>query len=224
MLKKHLFKRIWILPVLIWINLGTSCTSSTTTDDAATEAVVITLWWVIFNYPANCSDNSCGANDLIDTPDLKETEKVEASVVHGTGQTTDKGGNVLLISSLYPTSTDLGKYGAAHKKGLLKPFGKGLLNPVGAEIHLFIYSSGATIDEHLDKQLTTLTNPSCNGFGGNNSCKYIQEAVHLPGKSKTDVFVIAKPEQLIKDASSIVLRDDKGLKAMVRTTIPSANN
>lgn len=212
-----------MLLVLLCLSLNMSCTSTVTTKENADlnnrEPVAITLWWIIFNYPENCSDNSCGANDLVDGPEIEDSEKVQASVVYGTGQLTDKNGNVTLVSHLYPTDIDLGNYGPAHSNGMLEPLGKGLQNVEGAEIHLFINSSGPVIDEYVDEQLTTLSNASCDTQGGPNHCRYIQEAVHKPGKSTANVFVIGKPEQIIESASSTIYSDGIGLKVIVRTSI-----
>lgn len=212
----------WVLvpTTLVCLAIGMGSPRSVAAEESDGEPVVMTLWWVIFNYPQNCSDGSCGANDLADEPGLADDKKVKASVVYGTGQVTDEEGKVMLVSSLYPTDADLGDSGPApFSDGLLKPFGKGLLNVTGANIHLVMRSHGPVIDEYLDKQLTTVVDPGCQAKGGPNECRYIYGAVHPPGQERADVIVFGKPGQVIEGASSTMFWEDNGLKAIVRTIV-----
>ena len=209
-----------VVTILVCLAVSMSFAGPVAADDNRGEPVVVTMWWVIFNYPENCSDNSCGANDLVDAPDLVDDKKIKTSVVYGTGQVTDEEGRVMLVSSLYPTDTDFGGPGPApFSDGLLRPFGKGLLNIAGAEIHLVMRSHGPVIDEHVDEQLTSLIDSGCQAKGGPNECRYILGAVHLPGQETADVIVFGKPDQVIEGASSIIFSDDNGLKAIVRTIV-----
>lgn len=225
MLKTYTLK--WTLTMTALICLAVSTNANTvsaatkSTEHHKGEPVVVTLWWVIFNYPENCSDNSCGANDMEEAPNASDDKKVHASVVYGTGQITDEEGKVMLVSSLYPSDVDFGNSGAKafRTERLLKPFGKGLLNPKGAHIHLVMRSHGQVIDEHVNEQLTTLSNAGCQSQGGPNECKYIYGAVHHAGQETSDVIVFGKPGQVIEGASSRVFWEDNGLKAIVRTTI-----
>ena len=137
-------------------------TSQLTPDDA------VTLWWVVFNNPASCTQGQggyhCGEGDLTD-PD------VQASVLHASGKLINRSGSAHFTSYLPINNIN----------GAL--FGPGLLNPETADIHFVVRTHGSKITELLYDQLHTFDG-GCNnstastGSPGPNTCEDIQFAVH----------------------------------------------
>lgn len=126
-----------------------------------TPGNAVTLWWIIFNNPAECSA-SCGEDDLFD-------EDVAASIVHADGEVVGRSGRAhysdVLAKGVEPSfgGTPFG-------------FGPGVVNTWGAEVLALVLDHGAaeTDPEKLERQLTTfldcLQDPS--------PCTDLQFAVH----------------------------------------------
>ena len=87
----------------------------------------VTIWWVIFNHPENCSHGAlglrCGEGDLSEPA-------VDASVVYGAGHVIGGSG----------MGTFGGWIGVGDTDGAL--FGPGLTNPLGADIHFVVHDHG----------------------------------------------------------------------------------
>ena len=110
-----------------------------------------TFWWIIFNHPGACAA-SCGGSDF-GNPD------VEASVLNATGRIADAHGN-LTTSAFLPV-------GFIHTNpssgNVRQPFGPGLQNLKGAEVHVVVRSHGlATANV---EQISTLFG-DCNADDG----------------------------------------------------------
>jgi hypothetical protein len=98
---------------------------------------VVTVWWVVFNNPAACSNGEppnpatgfpgtkCGPGDLF-------VPAVQASAVHAAGHVIGSNG--------------MGDYAGYLSVGSTKQqvlFGPGLTNPLGADIHLIVHDHDA---------------------------------------------------------------------------------
>jgi hypothetical protein len=144
-----------------------------------TPGEAITLWWVFFNFPEHCTAPvpglaQCSEADLFN-------EAVQASVMYATGHVIGGSGhgNYGSYRSVGDTSGDV--FG-----------GPGLLNPLGAEIHMVLRTHGPTIPGLVNEQINTF-NGGCQppewwdgptpphwGAPGPNECVDLQFAVHLP--------------------------------------------
>jgi hypothetical protein len=94
----------------------------------------ITVWWVIFNHPENCSHGAlglrCGEGDLFEP-------SVEASVLYGAGHVIGGSG-----------ATGYGGWiGIGETDGAL--FGPGLLRPFSADIHLVVHDHGVLSPDQI---------------------------------------------------------------------------
>jgi len=91
------------------------------------------VWWIIFNNPGACDPSGCSDADFGITA-------VEASVLNATGRVADANGNGdVSFNAFLP----VGFIHTAPASGNLRqPFGPGLQNVQGAEIHLVIKSHG----------------------------------------------------------------------------------
>ena len=136
------------------------------------------VWWVIFNNPAGCSDGECGENDVLPPP---STPEVEVSPVWATGGIVgpDRGGH-------FSARLGVGKDAAPGQI----IFGDALTNPMGAEIHMIVrYHGPARWDdpEALLSQMSTFqgycTPASSLGVGTDESafsCFEPQATMHMP--------------------------------------------
>ncbi len=140
------------------------------TDDGVTMTIhtsdlepgaAYTVWWVIFNDPAMCSDGVCGMNDLLP---FGGSPAVMSSVVRATGHVIGNNG--------------VGDFAAHLEEG--NPlgqvlFGPGLLDARGAEIHLVVRSHGQPIPGLVDEQISMF-----NGGCKVNTCTDVQFTIHQP--------------------------------------------
>ncbi len=129
-----------------------------------------TNWYAIFNHPEFCSDPGCGGKDL-PPPFGTGDPRVEGSLVWATGRVVDANGQGNFSGHL--------GVGKAAAPGVV-PAGDGLLNPLGAEIHIAVRAHGpALTGAALQAQLTMLNggcppNPAAN-------CQNVQVAMqHFP--------------------------------------------
>lgn len=143
---------------------------------------VYTIWWVIFNDAASCSDGACGLDDLF---------YIEAD---GSIQKDEFGQRVLNFDALetaqvsiqFATGGLVGEGGAGHFAAALAAgdavpgiiVGPGLIDPATAEVHLVVRTHGALVPELFDAQISD--------FGGGCEpadappCDDVQAAVHMP--------------------------------------------
>lgn len=161
---------------------------ASTIRTTATPGHAITLWYVIFNAPENCSDGMCGADDLFLDPaaggaggfNAAQIGAARISVVYGgDGAVANAGGRLALDGGLaegeVPTGANQVVIGAG---GALVPLGpvSGLEDAQAAEVHIVLQDHGLADDDPavLASQLS-----SFNG-GCNPTCWDIQFSVHLP--------------------------------------------
>ena len=112
---------------------GVSMSIQTTGLDQA----AYTVWWIVFNSPANCSDGVCGEDDIfifdddgnIVGPNVPGREAAEISVLRAAGNVVGAAGRTGFAGHLQ----------AGNTKGQ-ELFGPGLTNVEGAEIHLVVRS------------------------------------------------------------------------------------
>jgi hypothetical protein len=103
-----------------------------------------TVWWIIFNNPAACTDAFHGLGLLCGEGDLG-SPAVAASVLFATGHVVGQNGK--------------GNFGAHLHVGQMTNdvlFGPGLLDPRGAEIHVIVRSHGDPIPGLVREQISTV--------------------------------------------------------------------
>ena len=127
-----------------------------TTD--LTEGHAYTLWWVVFNNPEYCVDGCNGDDFEANGGD----PRVEASQLYASGNVVTGIGSVGFGAHLAVGDTS----GAE--------FGPGLLDPMGAEIHVVVRTHGAVLPGEVAAQTLTLSG------GCNPECTNLQAALHLP--------------------------------------------
>ncbi len=123
----------------------------------------VTVWWVVFNHPERCANGHdglrCGAGDL-------RAAAVDGSVLWATGAVIrDDGG-----------ADFRGYLSTAKTAGAL--FGPGLVNPLGADVHLVVRSHGPALPEFLYAQLYSFGGGCKNAppKTGPNTCQDLQYA------------------------------------------------
>ncbi len=153
--------------------IATLHTSALTPND------VVTMWWVVFNEPENCSD-ACGEDDifLFDGAEMLigengaelNMEQIEAAQIALMGAT----GNVIPDDGSGHFSAVLS---AGDNPNLV--FGPALLSPMSAEIHLVLRTHGTMVTGALDAQIIAF-NGGCASEWPHAPCQDVQFAVHLP--------------------------------------------
>jgi len=108
----------------------------------------VTVWWVIFNHPENCSDNDCGFNDIFeyDENHLLKLGETGLPIPYQPGRDATGwsllggGGHVVELdgSAEFHSHLPIGDVNEAIA-------GPGLLDPMKAEIHLVIRTHGPAI-------------------------------------------------------------------------------
>lgn len=153
---------------------------------AAAHGHAVTLWYVIFNAPENCSDDACGEDDIFlggdpnNGFDFNQIEAARISVVYGgDGDVVNGGGRLALDGGLaegeVPTGNRQVVIGAAD--GALVPgpvTGLEVGKARSAEIHIVLQDHGQahTDPAQLERQLMGF-HTACNS-----SCEDIQFAIH----------------------------------------------
>jgi hypothetical protein len=151
---------------------------SATIDDFQLEpGHAYSVWWVIFNDPEYCSGGVCGEDDIFDEDgNVVLTEAADISALNATGGVADGAGRAFFEASL--PKGDTGPYQVL--------FGDGLVDPMGAEVHLVVRSHGpALTGDALEGQLTTFGGSCTEATGGPAGadgfvCFDDQFAVHQP--------------------------------------------
>jgi hypothetical protein len=140
---------------------------------------IITVWWIVFNNPAACS-NPCGINDL---PFLGGDPAVQAAGLWATGGVADDEGELELKAELE----------VGNPPGQILPWSApgGLLDLKGAEIHIIVRTHGPEQEGLFHEQITTFgggcnNTPPALGVPGTYECADIQAAIFLPGESDDD--------------------------------------
>jgi len=111
---------------------------------------VVTMWWVVFNHPENCSGPSAGHPFQCGRSDLANPA-VEASVLYAAGRVTSDGG-----AAFYGAHLSVGDTSGAL-------FGPGLLFPGSAHVHLVLHDHGPADPRIVSQELHSfdVCNPTC---------------------------------------------------------------
>lgn len=128
-----------------------------------------TVWWVIFNNPEQCLEG-CGLDDIIDPARRAATQ---VAVGFAAGHVVGQNGKGLFSARL--AVGDLSGFGGGGDLMPPPPLGPGLLDPMGAEVHLVIRTHGQQIPTLVDEQIR-----SFDGGCSFNMCADQQFSVHLP--------------------------------------------
>jgi hypothetical protein len=144
---------------------------------------VVTIWWVIFDEPENCSNGECSLSDIF----LMDRDGNYILDGNGRTQLNRDGVEAAQISNFWAAGTIVDEDGSARFKGHMAIgdttadtlFGSALQNPMSAEVHLVARTHGPIIPGLIHEQLLT-------GWGGcpnpddRSPCKDIQVAFFLP--------------------------------------------
>ncbi|MDX1615107.1 MAG: hypothetical protein R3300_12415 [Candidatus Promineifilaceae bacterium] len=131
-----------------------------------TPGHALTVWWVIFNYPENCTGGECGLDDAFPPPGNVEAG---ASVSFAAGHVIGDDGQ--------------GNFGAhISVGGDAAPWTVGLLEPRTAEVHFVLRDHGPAIPELVQEQIRT-AGGGCNNippFTGSYTCVDVQAGRFSP--------------------------------------------
>lgn len=142
----------------------------------------VTVWWVVFNEPAKCSDNECGENDIFNLDADGEF------ILNDDGSTpvNAAGRKAAKITALRADGHVIDESGAAQFSSRLPIgdasealFGGGLQNPMTAEIHLVLRTHGPAIPGKVDSMIYSL-NGGCEAAWPNPPCANVQFAIFKP--------------------------------------------
>ena len=132
----------------------------------------VTLWWVLFNNPENCTDG-CGSDDF-------RTESVRADVMYADGEIIDNSGKRLFVSH-----RKIGDLSGSMASILFEGEARGIEDSFDTEVHAVLRTHGQVIPG-LEDAMTGTFNGGCQGFPpeagepGPNTCANIQFSIHLP--------------------------------------------
>lgn len=146
----------------------------------------VTLWYVVFNDPGNCSDGVCGEDDIFvdgmmdKGPDLDAIDEAEVSVVYAAGRVVRRSGRVVLRGGLeedeVPGGTNQVVIGHPDDGSLIPSPVTGIKDVEESEVHVVVQDHGrAHRNRALRHQQLTQFQGACNP-----DCVDIQFAVHLP--------------------------------------------
>lgn len=140
-----------------------------------TPGHAVTMWWVVFNHPENCTNptvaSRCGEGDILVSGG---DESVDGNVLYASGHVIGPDGE-----------GNFGAYlGVGDDSGIVL-MGGGLTNPLGADVHLVVRDHGPADGALLGDQLSTFGGgcsnaPEGTGTAGDYECNDIQFAVHEP--------------------------------------------
>ena len=142
----------------------------------------VTVWWVVFNAPGQCSDGECGENDIFNLDaDGKFILNDDGSPpINGAGL------EAAQISALRADGHVIDRDGAAQFRSHLPVgavseaiFGPGLQKPMAAEVHLIVRTHGPAAAGKIDSMLYNI-NGGCEGAFPNPPCEDVQFAVFKP--------------------------------------------
>ncbi len=132
---------------LVRTDAGVSATLATSGLPAGD---VVTVWWVVFNHPENCSGPSAGHPFQCGRSDLGNPA-VGASVLFAAGRIIGDGGD-----AYYGAHLSVGDISGAL-------FGPGLLLPRSAHVHLVLHDHGPADPRIVSQELRSfdVCNPTC---------------------------------------------------------------
>lgn len=147
---------------------------------------VYTVWWIIFNYPENCSDGICGPDDVFLTDGGGRFILDQAGERQMNRISIETAG----ISSLRATGGIVNEDGTAKFRAHLPigdttdyvHFGNALMvHPMGAEFHFILRTHGPVIPELLWEQLFT-HDGGCIEPDMRHLCRNTQYGIFLPAQ------------------------------------------
>lgn len=145
----------------------------------------VTIWWVIFNKPENCSEGDCGVDDVVLVDETGTILKND----EGAPQPNVAGRTAAGVAQLTATGTVVDEDGSAKFLARLPvgdtndaQFGPGLLNPMTADVHLVARTHGPASPGVLHEQLTTPWGGCPDGWP-KAPCGNVQVAVHSLSES-----------------------------------------
>ena len=129
---------------LVRNDTGISASFKTT---GLTPGNAVTLWFVVFNNPGECSAPGCGPDDMGDTPAQGDCLYAGGPVIGGDGQG-NFGGHLNV--------GDTSRSGLAELMGGCENCTPGLINPEGALVTLAVHDHGpARTGQALTEQIST---------------------------------------------------------------------
>ena len=138
---------------------GSAAASFTLRTSDLPAGHTVTVWWVVFNDPANCTHGEaglrCGPGDL---PPYGGNNSAVTSIVYAAGHVVGGSG----------TAAFAGHLSTADVAGAL--FGPGLINPLGADIHLVAHDHGILVPQQRAEGI--------HNFGPCNPCADVQFSPH----------------------------------------------
>jgi hypothetical protein len=169
---------------VVWLSPGFPIVSGSSsvlrrTSDVATMHIassgfapdtVVTAWWVVFNYPLNCTHPNTATNSLCGGPDIANPA-TGTTYQWADGQVVHEEGEVALKASLAVGDS-------THCASAALPC-VGLLDVGGAEYHIALRSMGPIVPSLLSAQLTTLNGGCQPGEPNAGRCANVQGAAHL---------------------------------------------
>ncbi len=144
----------------------------------------VTVWWVVFNQPQNCSDQECGENDVFNLGadekpilnsdgsapmNMAAIDAAKISILRADGHVIDNSGDARYAAGLVKGDTS---------EAIIGP---GLIDPIFAEIHLVLRSHGPAVAGKLDDMLYSI-NGGCADKFPNPPCTDLQYSVFMPPK------------------------------------------
>jgi hypothetical protein len=140
---------------------------------------VVTIWWLIFNHPENCSE-SCGLDDFA----VVDEEGVRQYADDGSPLNNVMGQNATGFGQLRATGTIVDVDGSAEFRAHLFlgddieiDIGSGLLDALGSEVHLVARTHGPAIPGSIHDQMNTPWG-GCPDSWPKDPCEDIQVAIH----------------------------------------------
>lgn len=207
----------------------------------------VTVWWLVFNNPAACTENPgglerCGPNDVFGPAYVESLENgapdpaliapnlaAQIGVVFATGGTTNAQGWIRLVGAIYRSAPggglDIGSGNIVDPLAL----GRGYENP-NAEVHLVVRDHGKAHPNRteLRSQILNFLEPYCSDpnldyFAGPNLCRDAQFAQFAPGETGTDgVFEFHDPAHAVHGALAHLERNGDMMQFVIETQVTPA--
>ena len=233
-----------LIAIVLLVVLGAALTAQTAEARGWRSPNAVTLWWVIFNHPENCTFNpggaeQCGSVDVfgqafLDSiaagdPDptlIAPNLDAGLAVVYATGNRTNRFGRVRLVASIYrsPEGLNLGAETIVDPLGLNRA-----LENVDAEIHLVVRDHGDVVWWDLESQILGFLDPYCvdpllKTGQGPNICADKQAAVFGAGQEgEKDVYTLDPTPKRVRGAYATLVRNGDVIQAIVETRLDIRN-